>query len=245
MKKLVLSFSVFLVIIIMSGCSKTPNIAKKIGTVDVLSDITKGIPYYTYKSINYHVIGVYNENNETLVKIDNLLAQVKKHYGNKQDAEKIKSVFRDKYKTTREDTAFGYAYNYCIKRVELGYYGYFRNVNEKHDLTVTCAERELNKNEKVKIYTGSSSFAEIIPSSKFRNILKLNIQRGKGTIIEKENYTIIVKRSSSKIYLYATFPKNIINHSSLDYAVEYIKKLLNEEKLKSITKKTEISADFF
>jgi len=270
MKKLILSFSVFLVTIIMSGCSKTPNVAEKsvvidkpivlkkpqiIGTVDVLGDITKGIPYNTYESTNFHVVGVYTENNETLVKIDNLLAQVKKHYGNKQDAKKIKSAYRDKYQTTSErnffggikssKTAFDYAYDYCIRRVELGYFGYFRNVNEKHDLTVTCAERELNKNEKVKIYTGSSSYAEIIPSSKFRNILKLNIQRGKGTVIEKENYTIIVKRSNGKIYLYATFPKIIVNHGSFRYAVEYIKKLLNKDKLKSVVKKTEITADFF
>ena len=252
MKKLILSFSVFLVTIIMSSCNKTPNVVEKpvvlnkpqiIGTVAVLSDITKSIPYNIYKSTNFHVIGIYHENNETLVKIDNLLAQVKKHYGNKNDAKKIKSSYRDKYKTTREDTAFGYAYDYCIRRVELGYFGYFRNVNEKHELTVTCAQRELN--EKVKIYTGSSFYAEIIPSSKFRNILKLNIQRGKGTVIEKENYTIIVKRSNSKIYLYATFPKIIVNHGSFDYAVTYIKKLLKKEKLKSIVKKIEITADFF
>ena len=184
------------------------------------------------------------------------MSQIKKYYGNKKDAKKIKSTFKSKYRrTTTEKNFFGkeikfksaysYAYDFCIKRVELGYFGYFRNVYEKNQLIHICAEREINKDEQVKIYTGALSYAEIIPSSKFRNILKLNIQRGKGTVIEKENYTIIVKRSNSKIYLYATFPKIIVNHGSFRYAVEYIKKLLNKDKLKSVVNKTEITADFF
>ena len=267
MKRLLISLSVLFVAITFYGCSKSPRThahaqnteikkPKIIGTVDVVNNIDKVIPYNNYGSINFHILGVYQDNNNTLSKIDNVLKEVKKEYGNKKDAKKIKSTLVDKYRTTvlkrnffgrsiKSKTPFDCAYDYCIKRVELGYYGYFRNVNEKHELIVTCAERELNKNEKIKIYSGSSSYAETLHSQKFRNILKLNIERGKDTKIEKEYYKVIVKKADNKIYLYATFSKNIINHGSFKYAVKYIKKQLKEEKLKSILQKAELTVDFF
>jgi len=245
MKRLLLNLSLLLTFIGLNGCANSPTIESPqiVNNVNVISNLKNGIGYQRYsfthagitKSTNFHVLGVFQDNNETLQKINHSLKDIESHYGSKEKAVKIKTSYKTKN--------YNEAWAYCEPRVRYGYYGSYRNLSEKNEVIDACAEQEMNK--KIKIYSGATSYAQVSNYSKYDKKLRLMIKRGNNKTIEQEHYEIRLKKYNNRLFLYAIFPKKIIGNGSFKYAVKYIAKTLKNNNLQSIEKKTTINSNFF
>jgi hypothetical protein len=233
------SFIAMLIVLLFTGCYE--------------ANINVGDPYFNkyhysdpahHKLIHYQVIGVYQDNNITLSKIDNVLNELKNKFNNSHN-----KITRDKEYLSNDQIA-----TICRRNVGTGLYGYYKNLYEKRQLMKLCINKEMDR--KTTVYSGSTTSAQLSNNSKrFLKILKITFKKGYNNHIIKQYYTLKVKRYDNKfriinihpkLYLIATYSASLGHDANAFFALtQTINSTLKKYKLKTIEKKTKIDLDEF
>ncbi len=197
MKKFISTVLLFTLFFGLSGCTQktvTPNIKVDKPTIKVVQTNVIELKQveskkdmenrYAYNKKNYQLLGVFKNTIENDLILENIIANMKK-------------IVNDKEKTFRHTNmkySFDEQRNVCRNKVNLGQYGYFRNVVEKEKLLIYCFDDI--EGEGQDRYYGTTYSPELKNGT-----LLINITVGNDKVFLKTWQKVRTIKFDKKIYL--------------------------------------------
>lgn len=216
MKKFISITLLFVLFVGLSGCmhkTVTPNTIGEIKQVESKKDI---VNRYTYKGKNYQLLGVFKNTIENDLMLKEIMVNMKKVVNNEEKT----------FKHTNMKYSFDEQRTVCRKKVNLGEYGYFRNVIEKEKLLIYCFDDIERKG--FDQYSGTSYSSEIT-----NDTLLINITVGEGEKFSKAWQKVKIIKYDMKIYLMAFSSKKIYK-KDLMFTYTNLLNLIHDKKIITI-----------